>query len=58
MQLVLELVFAHPPGVAASLKYLLVTALAYPLVVLGLTWCLRLRAPRVSESAYILGRPS
>jgi rod shape-determining protein MreD len=58
MHLVLELVFAHPPGLAASLGYVLVTALAYPLVVLGLTWCLRLRAPRVSEGAYRLGRLS
>jgi rod shape-determining protein MreD len=58
MHLALAVVFADPPGLAASLRYLLATALAYPLVVLGLTWCLRLRAPRVSEGAYRLGRPS
>ena len=53
-----ESVFAHPPGFSAALRYTFVTALAYPLVVLGLTWCLRLRAPRTSEGAYRLGRPN
>ena len=36
-------------GSAALLRYLLATALAYPLVVLGLTWCLGLRAPRAAR---------
>jgi rod shape-determining protein MreD len=57
MSLALRLVFAAPPGMAASLHYLLATALAYPLVVLGLTWCLRLRAPRVADGDYRLRGP-
>ena len=36
-------------------RYLLATALAYPLVVLGLAWCLRLRAPRAA-AGYRPGR--
>jgi rod shape-determining protein MreD len=56
MHLALELVFAHPPGFAASLRYLLATAIAYPLVVLGLTWCLRLRAPRAAQGPQRMGR--
>ena len=34
----------------------LATALAYPLVVLGLTWCLRLRAPQAQRFGDPLGR--
>jgi rod shape-determining protein MreD len=55
MSLVLEAVMIAPPGLAPSLRHLAATAIAYPLVVLGLTWCLRLRAPR-AVSAYRLGR--
>ena len=55
MHLALALVFAHPPGLSASLRYLFATTIAYPLVVLGLAWCLRLRAPRMSEVATGLG---
>ena len=46
MELALALVFADRPGFAAMLRYGITTALAYPLIVLGLTWCLNLRAPR------------
>ena len=42
-------------GSVPSLRYLLATAIAYPLVVLGLAWCLRVRAPR-AVAAYRLGR--
>jgi rod shape-determining protein MreD len=56
MHLALELVFAAPPGLGASLRYLLATAIAYPLVVLGLTWCLRVRAPRTAAGPRRLGR--
>jgi len=55
MHLALVVVFATPPGLVPSLRFLLVTALAYPLVVLGLAWCLRVRAPR-AVSAYRMGR--
>ena len=51
MHLALALVFAHPPGAVRLARYLFATTLAYPLVVLGLAWCLRLRAPRMSEAA-------
>jgi rod shape-determining protein MreD len=55
MHLALELVFVEPPGLGPSGRHLLATAIAYPLVVLGLVWCLRVRAPR-AISAYRLGR--
>lgn len=45
MNMALELVFATPPAASALARYLLATGLAYPIVVLGLTWCLRIRAP-------------
>ncbi len=56
MKLALEITFADPPGLGALLRYLLATALAYPLIVFGLTWCLRLRAPRVQRFGDPLGR--
>jgi rod shape-determining protein MreD len=56
MQLALAIVFAHPPGLGPLARHLLATALAYPLVVLGLTWCLRLRAPEAQRVAGPLGR--
>lgn len=43
MQLALALVFADGPGFAALVRYAITTAMAYPLIVLGLTWCLNLR---------------
>ncbi|HVL20663.1 MAG TPA: rod shape-determining protein MreD [Amaricoccus sp.] len=55
MRLALALVFVEPPGVGLLARYLLATAIAYPLVVLGLAWCLRLRAPRAA-SGYRPGR--
>jgi rod shape-determining protein MreD len=55
MNLVLEAALVVPPGLALSLRHLTGTAIAYPLVVLGLTWCLGLRAPR-AVAAYRLGR--
>jgi hypothetical protein len=39
-----------------TLRYLLATALAYPLVVFGLTWCLNLRAPRSQAFGSPTGR--
>jgi rod shape-determining protein MreD len=56
MQLVLAIVFAHPPGLGPLARHLLVTMLAYPLVVLGLTWCLRLHAPQAQAFGDPLGR--
>ena len=55
MRLALALVFVAPPGVGLLARYLLATAIAYPLVVLGLAWCLRLRAPR-AVAGYRPGR--
>lgn len=55
MHLALTLVFATPPGFAPMAQHLLATAAAYPLLVLGLVWCLRVRAPR-AVSDYRLGR--
>jgi rod shape-determining protein MreD len=55
LHLALELVFVAPPGLIPSARHLLATAIAYPLLVLGLTWCLRVRAPR-AVAAYRLGR--
>ena len=43
MQAALTLVFAPGPGLGTLLRYALTTALAYPLIVLGMTWCLGLR---------------
>jgi rod shape-determining protein MreD len=57
MHLALEIVFVAPPGLVPSLRYLVATTIAYPLVVLGLTWCLHVRAPR-AVSAYRIGRLS
>ena len=51
MQLALTLVFAEGPGFAALLRYAVTTALAYPLVVLGLTWCLNLRGAPAARGA-------
>ena len=56
MQVVLTIVVAHPPGLGPLSRYLLATALAYPLVVLGLTGCLRLRAPQAQRFGDPLGR--
>lgn len=53
--LVLGAVMMAPPGLGPSLRYLTATAVAYPLVVLGMTWCLGLRAPR-AVAAYRQGR--
>ena len=52
MQLALALVFADAarPRRARSATSL-ATALAYPLVVLGLVWCLGLRAPAPRATA-------
>ncbi|HRO11337.1 rod shape-determining protein MreD [Amaricoccus sp.] len=44
MRLALALVFAEAPGLSMLVRYAVTTALAYPLVVLGLAWCLKLRA--------------
>lgn len=52
MQIALELVFVEPPAVASLLRYAVATALAYPLIVFGLTWCLGLRAPRGSGDRF------
>ena len=49
MQLALALVFADGPGLAALARYAVTTALAYPLVVLGLVWCLNLRGTARAE---------
>jgi rod shape-determining protein MreD len=56
--LALEVVFATPPGLALAARYFLATAVAYPFVVLGLTWCLGIRAPRAGDGDYALGRPT
>lgn len=49
MQVALELVFAEPPAVSSLLRYAVATAIAYPLIVFGLTWCLGLRVARSGE---------
>ena len=49
MQIALELVFARPPAIGTLVRHLVATALAYPIVVFGLTWCLGLRAVRGSQ---------
>ena len=46
----------RPPGLATLLPYFLATAIAYPLIVLGLTWCLRIRAPHAHRFGNPLGR--
>ncbi|MFO1207826.1 MAG: rod shape-determining protein MreD [Amaricoccus sp.] len=46
IRLVLAVTFAGGPGAGVLLSYLVATVLAYPLVVLGIVWCLGLRAPR------------
>ncbi len=46
MQLALELVFADPPALSSLIEYAVATAIAYPLIVFGLTWCLGLKASR------------
>lgn len=51
VSLALGLVFAPTPGVGPSLRHVAATAIAYPLVVLGLAWCLGVRAPE-AVSAY------
>lgn len=56
MTLALALVLAPRPGLATLLPYLAATAIAYPLVVLGLTWCLRVRAPGAQRFGNPLGR--
>jgi len=56
--LALSLVFSPPPGFALSLNYLAATAVAYPVVVLGLTWVVGLRAPRLRDGGHHMARPS
>lgn len=51
MQVTLTLVLADRPGPPALARYALTTALAYPLTVFGLTWCLNLRAVAVTRGA-------
>ena len=46
MQLALVVTLADPPGLVASVRHLLATALAYPLVTAGLAFGLQLRGPR------------
>jgi rod shape-determining protein MreD len=55
-QVALTLVFAPRPAFATLATHLVATALAYPLVVLGLAWCLRLRAPQAQRYGNPLGR--
>ncbi len=45
MRVVLAVVFADAPSVELLLRYLVATVAAYPLVVLGVGWCLHRRAP-------------
>jgi rod shape-determining protein MreD len=54
-QLVLLIALAGHPTAGAAVAYALTTALAYPLVVAGLTLGLRLRAP--GRTDHPLGRP-
>ena len=58
MELALALVFADGPGFAALARYAVTTALAYPLIVLGLTWCLNLRAPAAPRGGAMKARRS
>ena len=57
-QLALEIVFAEPPGLALTLRYVGATAVAYPFVVLGLVWCAGLRAPRLRDGGHHMARGS
>ena len=57
-RLALELVFADAPGVAVMVRYVVATAIAYPLVVLGLSWCVGLKTRRGSGSGRGFGRLS
>lgn len=57
-RLALDLILADAPGVAMMARYLVATALAYPLVVLGLSWCFGIRTPRGSGSGRGFGRLS
>lgn len=43
--LVLMVAFMPSPGLSTSLHHLAATAVSYPIVVLGITWCLGVRAP-------------
>jgi rod shape-determining protein MreD len=56
IQLALMVVAAGPPGAGPLARHFVATVLAYPLVVLGLTWCLRLRAPQAQRFGDPLGR--
>lgn len=58
MRLALELVFTDAPGIAVMVRALVATALAYPVVALGLSWCVELRMPRGSGSGRGFGRLS
>ncbi len=51
MQIALALVFADRPAFAALARYALATVLAYPLIVLGLAWCLGLRPATAARGA-------
>ena len=51
MQVALTLVFADGPGLAALARYAVATLLAYPLIVLGLTWCLGLGPATAARGA-------
>jgi rod shape-determining protein MreD len=57
MHVALVMVMAPAPGLAMTLRHVLVTALTYPLIVFGLTWCLNLRAPRSQGFSGPSGRP-
>ena len=54
--LVLAFVLADPPGLDLSLRALAATGVAYPLVVLGLVWVVRLRAPRLRDGGHHMAR--
>jgi rod shape-determining protein MreD len=56
VRVALALVFAPGPTAGMLASYLAATALAYPLVVLGLAWCLKLRAPRPNAFGQPMGR--
>jgi rod shape-determining protein MreD len=58
MQVTLVVLLAPAPGVPALGRHLVATALAYPVVVLGLTWCLRVRAPHAASPGHRPGRLS
>lgn len=58
MRLALDLVLADAPAIAVMLRYLAATALAYPVVAFGLSWCVGLRMPRGSGSGRGFGRLS